>query len=481
MIPLPIPTTNQAVLGWAARTPDRTAVMARGQAYSWAALASHVALARQALATAGLAPGQIVALHCPNRYLALVLVLAVEALGAIHATLASADLVPDHPAVRHAQLLAVTNPPPALVAAPRLLRLDQAWLAASFASPADLSVLERAAVPAEGVRLGWTSGTTGTPKFMLNTRGQVSAILRHFDAVCRPVTPDHICLSFYPLTVRGMYLDVMRALQEGNLVFMVEDGSGDFGTAGRPDRAYALLLPREGEMLARACAQAGRFLNLYYIDVIGSMLAPAMLGLLHRTLTPHVFSVYSSNETNSVALSGPDGLSRVVPACAVMLVDARGQPVPPGAVGQVRVRSPRVVDGYLWDPALTACHFQDGWFLMSDLASMPEPGVLRLLGRVDDMLNIGGRKLAPYPREQRLKALPGVTDALLLQRNNALAQGELVLLLEGPSLADAQALLPLVAQALGDDIEPYVLHFTPALPRTPTGKPQREEALRRLG
>ncbi len=478
MIPLPIPTTTQAVLRWARQTPERTAVMALGQAYSWAALASHVALARQALAAAGLAPGQIVALHCPNRYLALVMVLAAEALGAIHATLASTDLVPDHPAVRHAQLLAVADPPPTLATDPRLLPLDQAWLATSFAGPADLAVLERPAAPAEGVRLGWTSGTTGTPKFMLNTRGQVSAILRQFDTVCRPVTPDHICLSFYPLTVRGMYLDVMRALQEGNLVFMVEDGSGDLATAGRIDRAYALLLPREGEMLARACAEAGRFLNLYYIDVIGSMLAPAMLGLLHRTLTPHVFSVYSSNETNSVALVAPDGRARVVPDCEVRILDEAGEPVPPGQAGRVSVRGPRVIESYLWDEALTARHFHDGWFLMSDLASMPAPGVLHVLGRADDMLNIAGIKLAPYPLEQELAALPGVQEALLLRQEDALGQGELLVLLESADPAAATALLPRVQEMLSPVVGPFRLLATTALPRTATGKPRREEALR---
>ena len=480
MVQPPIPTTTQAILRWAQANPHGVAVLQKGQSYTWLGLALHVAKVRAFLAQAGVQAGQLVVLHCPNAYLSLILLLATESLGAIHASLATQDLRPEHPAVQQAQFICAMDPPPSLAADPRLHRLDAAWEAATAALPADLAGLAQGSNPADPVRLGWTSGTTGAPKFMLNTRGQISAILTHFDSVCRPVTPENSFLCFHGPIVRGVYLEIIRALHEGVRVIFSQDFTW-LHDAGPLERLYTLLLSADGEALARNCQAVGRFLNFYYVDITGSMVSPAMWALMQATISRHIFSVYSSNETNSVALSGPDGLSRVVPACAVMLVDARGQPVPPGAVGQVRVRSPRVVDGYLWDPALTACHFQDGWFLMSDLASMPEPGVLRLLGRVDDMLNIGGRKLAPYPREQRLKALPGVTDALLLQRNNALAQGELVLLLEGPSLADAQALLPLVAQALGDDIGPYVLHFTPALPRTPTGKPQREEALRRLG
>jgi acyl-coenzyme A synthetase/AMP-(fatty) acid ligase len=480
MTPLPTATTTQALLHWAGQTPHRAAVLAGGQSYTWLGLATHVAQLRAALAAAGLRPGQIVALYCPNRYLNLLLVLAAEALGAIHASLASADLRPDHQAVAHAQLICTTEPAPTLAADPRLLRLDQPLLEASLSRPAELATLATPSAPEAGVRLGWTSGSTGTPKFMLNTRAQLSAIVAHAGTVARPLTPAQTCLAFYGLHMRPMYLRIIHALQKGNTVFMVSEESGDIAGAGPLELTHATLLAREAEMLARACAAAGRFLNLYYVDFIGSMLSPAMLALLRGTLSHHIFSGYASNETNVVAAVAPDGTARVARDCEVMIVDAAGEPVPPGQVGQIRVRGPRVIDGYLWDPALTARHFRDGWFLMSDLASMPEPGLLHLVGRADDMLNIGGEKLAPYPLEQALKQLPGVADALLLRRENAMAQGELVVLLECANPTEAAALRPQVEQLIRPVAETFQLFAATALPRTVTGKPRREEALRQL-
>ena len=476
-------TPAQSVLHWARVKPHAIAVEEGGQPYSWQELAQHVAQAHGFLLRAGVRPGMLVALHCPNRYLNLLLLLAAEVAGAIHASLSNDDLVPDHPVVARAQLLCLVGPAPALAGDARVVLLDGAWLAATMAAPLGpqgVAVLAMATPPELGVRLGWTSGTTGQPKYMLNTRAQVTAMLNVADVACRSVQGGHLTyICFYGPTVRGVYLDIIRALQAGNRVFFVQEGGG-LGSAQPLDRAYAFLLPRQAEALAAACVAEGLFLNLYYIDVVGSMMTPALHARLHATLSHHIFSVYSSNETNVIAMAQPDGTARVAPFCEVRIVDPEGRPLPPGEVGLVQVRSARVVEGYLWDPVLTARHFRDGWFTMSDLATMPEPGLLHLLGRADDMLNIAGVKLAPYPLEDRLKALSGISDALLLSRPNALGVGELLVVVERPLPADDAALLAQVEAVVQQDIAPFAVHFATSLPRTPTGKPRREEVLRRL-
>ncbi len=477
------PTPAQAVWRWSRERPQAVAVVDGGQPYTWLQLATHVAQCHAFLAEAGLRPGQLVALHCPNRTLNLMLLLAAEAMGAVHASLANGEDVPDHPVVRHAELICSVGPATALAGDPRVRWLDAAWLEATLErplGPAGLAVLGAASPAESGVRVGWTSGTTGQPKFMLNTRGQLNAILAAADAAYLSQAGGRLTnLCFNGPTVRSVYLRVIRALLGGNRVVFAED-AGVLAMLGPLELVHATLLPRDAERLARLCLAQGRFLNLYYIDVAGSMLLPALHGLLQRTLSHRIYNGYASNETNVIGMTQLDGTVLLAPGCEAMVVDAAGQPVPPGAVGMVRVRSPSVVTGYLWNPALHERHFKDGWFLMNDLGALVAPGVLRLLGRADDMLNIGGLKLAPYPLEARLKQLPGVTDALLLLRDSAAAVGELLVVVERPHPGDDTALAAQVQAVMLREVPGFVLHFATDLPRTATGKPRREEVSRRL-
>ena len=83
------------------------------------------------------------------------------------------------------------------------------------------------------------------------------------------------------------------------------------------------------------------------------------------------------------------------------------------------VRSPRMVPGYLADEAATARHFVDGWHKTGDLGFQPADQQRVVLGRADDMLNIGGVKVPPQPIETEIKTIAGITDAVLLSLDNS--------------------------------------------------------------
>ncbi|HEX7943137.1 MAG TPA: fatty acid--CoA ligase family protein, partial [Phenylobacterium sp.] len=95
----------------------------------------------------------------------------------------------------------------------------------------------------------------------------------------------------------------------------------------------------------------------------------------------------------------------------VEIVDDDGNPLPDGEVGEIRVRGPRMIYGYLDDPEATAERFRDGWFYSGDLGRRLPDGRLVLEGRADERMNLGGIKVMPALLEEAALACPGVRDA----------------------------------------------------------------------
>ncbi len=78
----------------------------------------------------------------------------------------------------------------------------------------------------------------------------------------------------------------------------------------------------------------------------------------------------------------------------------------------MRVRNPYMVHGYLNSPDATAKSFRDGWFYPGDIATWGENGELVIIGREDDVINIGGYKLNAGMLDMLFNAIPGVREAI---------------------------------------------------------------------
>ncbi|WP_194115767.1 AMP-binding protein [Chitinilyticum piscinae] len=161
-------------------------------------------------------------------------------------------------------------------------------------------------------------------------------------------------------------------------------------------------------------------------------------------LGPCLFNLYGSSETGMLALATPADL-QANPACVgrpisgvtLRLFDRAGQPVAAGESGEVTVSSDLLFDGYLGQ-AGRGC----GAWRTGDLGRFDAAGRLMLLGRLDDLLIIGGENIVPQEVEDRLRALPGVRDVavgLLPGTHDRLACW---LVGAAPALAELNAALP---------------------------------------
>ena len=157
------------------------------------------------------------------------------------------------------------------------------------------------------------------------------------------------------------------------------------------------------------------------------------------------------------------------------VLDAQGMPLPPGAVGELQLRSPYLMAGYLDAPELSAAAYHGDWFRTGDLACQHADGLVVLMGRQKELISRAGNKVTPVEVEQALSAHPDVAAAMAVGVADVLL-GERIHVLVVPR-AGSQLCTAALRQHLGGRLEkfkhPDVWHLADALPLGRTGKADR--------
>jgi len=162
---------------------------------------------------------------------------------------------------------------------------------------------------------------------------------------------------------------------------------------------------------------------------------------------------------------------RLSPDAKFEIVDENDHPVPAGQVGQIRVPQVEGVSGYVNDADATASAFRDGFFYPGDLAMMDEQGRIALLGRVTDVVALGGDKLPAGPLEAALTDALGC-DVCLLSEQGPDKGEDLHVVVETAHPID-QARLTAVAKTHLAKFPAIHFHVLPRLPRNHMGKVER--------
>ena len=233
--------------------------------------------------------------------------------------------------------------------------------------------------------------------------------------------------------------------------------------------------------------------HLRLVCTTGAFIEPEEIARVAATFSSEVHWVYGATETGIVAhlISSPaitetpvGGKLRLTHGVQASACDTLGQPLPSGAPGRLRVRSPWCFAQYAHNPEASAAVFKDGWFYTDDYGAVAADGALSLLGRVDDVINFGGVKVRPRELEQALLSHPGIQDAAILAYPDAVA-GEIpvafVVFRQAVPMGELRAYLE---QRLDRWHVPQGLVVTREIPRNGDGKPQKErlkEAYERLG
>jgi acyl-CoA synthetase (AMP-forming)/AMP-acid ligase II/acyl carrier protein len=496
-------TVHHLLTARARAAGDAPAILAAGDParspLSYAALLALVERTAAALRGAGVGPGDAVALVLPN---------GPEAATAFLAVAACAAAAPLNPAYGAAELdfyLDDLRPRALLVgggagaaarqaAAARgipVLALDVAADAPAGvftltgATPATGDVVF--AAPGDVALVLHTSGTTSRAKVVPLTQANLAASARHVGATLA-LTPADRCLNVMPLFhIHGLVAALLASLAAGASVACAPGFQAPrfFTWVDEVEPTWYTAVPTIHQaVLERAASHEDVIARrqLRFVRSSSAALAPATMAALERALGTPVVEAYGMTEAAHQMASNPlppaarkPGSVGLAAGPAVTVLDAAGAPLPVGAVGEVAVRGPNVMNGYRDAPEATAHAFVDGWFRTGDQGYLDDEGYLFLTGRLKELVNRGGEKIAPREVDEVLAAHPAVAQAVAFAAPHA-TLGEVVAAAVVPragSDVTEETLRRFAAARLAPFKVPQRVLLVAAIPTGPTGKLQR--------
>ena len=349
---------------------------------------------------------------------------------------------------------------------------------ATSAGPPAVRSAATAALP-EGVALVvGTSGSTGNPKLAILTAEALTASATATDE--RLGGPGQWLLTMPAHHIAGLQVLVRSLLAHSDPV--VADLAAGFtpstfaaaASALTGSRRYTSLVPTQ---LARLLADDTGTAALRRFDAVlvgGAATPPALLARAEEAGAV-VVTTYGMSET-----AGGCVYSGLPLSCSRVRADD---------TGRLHLGGTTLAQGYLGRPDLTAAAFSTGadgirWFATDDVGHRGGDGRWHVDGRVDDLINTGGLKVAPRLVEEALvSGVPGVAEAVVVGAPDP-EWGEVVaaaLVLDdgtaAPSVGDLRAAL---RGALPDHALPRLVVVLPALPLRGPGKPDRNAIRSRL-
>jgi acyl-CoA synthetase (AMP-forming)/AMP-acid ligase II len=159
------------------------------------------------------------------------------------------------------------------------------------------------------------------------------------------------------------------------------------------------------------------------------------------------------------------------------VLDDNDQECPPGGVGEILSRGPSITIGYYNNPDANARSFTaDGWFRTGDLGIFDEHGLLRIVGRKKEMIIRGGANIYPREIEEVLYQHPDVMDAAVIGIPDArLGERTCACIVPRPGRTlDFATVVDFLRPKIATYKLPEIVEVLADLPRTPTGKIQKE-------
>ncbi len=326
----------------------------------------------------------------------------------------------------------------------------------------------------------YTSGTSGRPKGAMLTYGN------HFwsaagSAQNLGVRSDDCWLACMPLFHIGGLAILLRSAIYGNTVLVHETFDPD--AANRAiDNQRVTIFSAVSNMLRRMLESRGerQYPSSLRCVLAGGGPVPQPLLEACRSRGLPVVQTYGLTEAASqVATQSPDGdpgepgsAGRPLFTTELRIEDELGEALPSGEPGEIVVRGPTVMAGYLGNPEATAEALRDGWLHTGDVGYVDAHGDLHVLDRRDDLIVSGGENVYPAEVEEVLRSHPAILDAAAFGVPDE-RWGQRVIAAIVPRPEDApreEELAAFCGTRLAAYKVPAIFRIVPQLPRNAAGK-----------
>lgn len=348
---------------------------------------------------------------------------------------------------------------------------------------------EPVSTPTGVALLIYTSGTTGKPKGVILDHSNLIAMSEMSSAAFDLGPQDHSLLILPLFHVNAIVVSALNPLARGGRVSITArfDPRTFFDAVERTGATFFSAVPTIYTMLADLPADAVPDTSSIRFGVCGA--APASKELLARFESRYGFPLvegYGLSECTCAATCNPlDGVRKPgtvgLPLTGQQIrIVKDGIDCAPNTPGEVLLAGPNIMRGYLNRPEETAKTIIDGWLHTGDIGFIDDDGYLTLVDRAKDMIIRGGENIYPKEIETVVHQLPGVAEAAVIGQPDA-KYGEVPALFVSTSPdsdVNEQTILRHTATHLAKYKQPTSVTFLDSLPKNPVGKVDKP-ALRR--
>lgn len=363
-----------------------------------------------------------------------------------------------------------------------LADLNAATAPAPVPAPTPLPIWPEVDLAAPAVVM-FTSGTSGKPKGVSLTWGNFwhSAMASAYRI---GVLPHDRWLCVLPLYHVGGLSILLRSCLYGTAVHLLN--RPDVGQIDAALRAHPItlvsLVPTQLHRLLDVGASAAHYAALRLILLGGAAATPGLMARAVAAQLPIATTYGLTEATSQVATALPDVTPRKPAAVGkplvlteIKIVDAHGNPLPNGEahIGEVIVRGPTIMQGYLDEPSATATALRDGWLYTGDLGFLDAEGDLHLVQRRSDLIVSGGENVYPAEVEAVLRRHPAVREVAVVGVPSAEWGQQVAAVIVAHAPVEPSELDAFCRQSLAGYKIPRRIIFVDALPLTASGKVDR--------
>lgn len=463
------------ILGWVERGPEAPALVWNDQPVSYRLLLAYLSNTVRHLHGQGIGPGLTVGLAMNQGPMHLLALLALARLGALIVPV-SPLLRPDDRTVlfrKFAIGTVVADDARKAVEGTRTILMplmrahgDEAALDISGFTPNETTPM----------RISLTSGTTGAPKGVLQTHG--SFVLRLDRTECDVVELPRVLPPNLHITT-ALCLALHALCKGGTIVFPRGYDSAPFFDAVRRHRVTHIGLPPANLAPWLPTLPDGPgFPTIRHLRLIGSTPSTVFLELARRRISPHLFLPYGLAEIGLVSMATPEMIleqprssGRPLDGVRLETVDGAGKVLPAGTPGEIRVACDGWPADYHGPDAGDRTRFRDGWFHPGDHGYMSD-GLVFVEGRIDDVINVGGRKVSPRFVELVLEEHPAVREAAAFVAEEGIEGSRIAAAIVPSAPIDWKELAQYAKRKL-EVRAPVRYYEVETLPRNATGKLSR--------
>jgi len=340
-----------------------------------------------------------------------------------------------------------------------------------------------------------TSGTTSRPKIVPLTHGNLLASANNIRATLRLSEADR-CLNIMPLFhIHGLVAAILATLSAGGSVFATPGFNAlkFFAWMEEARPSWYTAVPTMHQAILARAGRNEEIIKANHLRFIRSSSASLPVPVFHaleKAFSCPVIEAYAMTENAHQMTSNqlPPGKRKpgfvgcaAGPEVAVMSPD--GRLLGAGEEGEVVTRGPNVTPGYENNPKANAEGFAFGWFHTGDQGFMDEDGFLKITGRLKEIINRGGEKVAPMEVDEVLMEHEAVHQAVTFAMPHDKLGEEVaaaVVLREGKSTTE-RALQDFANAKLAGFKVPKRILILDEIPKGATGKLQRIGLAQKLG